>query len=289
MCLKSTFLQGFTCNWEPSLRNVYPLQGVRQVCITTYRLKLCLHWRFLSRDSVNEPDVAWFVSHEENTFPYTWISLSVVADFQSRSKTTVMAEIRIEKTKPVWPWILLALGLVALLLYLFVFNKNEKNENADTEPSAASVNLIDGREANSTVASYVTFVQADTSAMSLDHTYTNTAFLKLNDAINAMAGEVRFDVKADLDLAKQHADSITHNPFETTHADHIRAAADIFSMSLQNLQQAKYPSLAIEAASVKTAAAGINPEMLTLEQRDAVKNFFREAAGLLQKMNWFTN
>lgn len=205
--------------------------------------------------------------------------------FLSRVKTTVMAEIKIEKTKPVWPWILLALGLIALLLYLFVFNKKEKDENVNAEPSAASAGLIDVREANSTVASYVTFVQADTSTMSLDHTYTNTAFLELNDAINAMAGEVGFDVKADLNMAKQHADSITHNPFETTHANHIRAAADIFSTSLQNMQQAKYPSLANEAANVKTAAAAINPELLTLEQRDAVKHYFHEAAELLQKMN----
>ena len=100
-----------------------------------------------------------------------------------------------------------------------------------------------------------------------------------------MADEVNYDVKADLESAKQHADSITHDPFETTHANHIRAAADIYSGSLQNMQQAKYPNLASEAAEVKTAANGINPEVLTLEQRDAVKGFLHKAASLLQKMN----
>ena len=193
-----------------------------------------------------------------------------------------MAEIRIEKKEPVWPWLLLALGLTALLLYLFVFNK--KDEVADTGP-AAPTNLIDVRENNATVASYVTFVQADTGRMSLNHAYTNEALLKLNDAINAMAGEAGFDVTANLDLAKQHADSITHKPFETTHANHIRKAADIFSTSMQNMQQAKYPSLANEAAEVRTAASVISPDILTLDQRDAVKGFFRAAAELLQKMN----
>lgn len=196
-----------------------------------------------------------------------------------------MAEIKIEKTKPVWPWILLALGLIALLLYLFVFNKDDSDETAHTQPATAPANLINVTENNNTVTSYITFVQADTNRMGLEHRYTNEAFMKLNDAINAMAGEAGFEVKADLDMAKQHADSITHNPFETTHANHIRAAADIFSTSLQNMQQAKYPSLANEAANVKTAAAAINPDVLTLDQRDAVKGFFREAAALLQRMN----
>jgi len=43
--------------------------------------------------------------------------------------------------------------------------------------------------------------------------------------------------------------------------------------------------LSAEAADVKSAASAINPETLTLNQRDAVKPFFRKAADLLNKMN----
>jgi len=71
----------------------------------------------------------------------------------------------------------------------------------------------------------------------------------------------------------------------TRHADKIRSAADALSTSLQNMQQAKYPGLSTEAADVKSAASAINPAKLTLDQRDAVKSFFREAADLLNKMN----
>ncbi len=70
----------------------------------------------------------------------------------------------------------------------------------------------------------------------------------------------------------------------TTHADKIRSAAYVLSTSLQNMQ-AKYRGLSAEAADVKSAAAAINPETLTLDQRDAVKSFFRKAADLLTKMN----
>ncbi len=50
------------------------------------------------------------------------------------------------------------------------------------------------------------------------------------------------------------------------------------------MQQAKYPGLSAEAADVKNAAAAVNPETLTLDQRDAIKSFFRMAADLLSKM-----
>jgi len=50
-------------------------------------------------------------------------------------------------------------------------------------------------------------------------------------------------------------------------------------------QQAKYPSLVAEATEIKQAAAAINPDVLTLNQKEAVKTFFRKAADLLSKMN----
>jgi hypothetical protein len=77
--------------------------------------------------------------------------------------------------------------------------------------------------------------------MSLDHAYTNEALLKLIEATNAMANEVGYEVQADLEKAKEYAEMITKDPFETTHADNIRKAADILTNVLQNIQKAKYP------------------------------------------------
>jgi hypothetical protein len=54
---------------------------------------------------------------------------------------------------------------------------------------------------------------------------------------------------------------------------------------LQNIQKAKYPGLADEVEELKSASESINPEVLTLEQKDAVKNYFAKASDLLQKMN----
>jgi hypothetical protein len=191
-----------------------------------------------------------------------------------------MTEIKIEKKKPVWPWILLVLGL--LFAAWFFFFRSDKVGLVET---ADNTTLIDVHENNNMVVTYVTFINSDTNTMSLDHAFTSDAFVKLTDAVDAMASEVRYDVKADIAKAKKLSDEIAKDPMVTTHADKIRSAADVLSTSLQNMQQAKYPGLSPEAADVKSAASAINPARLTLDQRDAVKSFFREAADLLNKMN----
>lgn len=194
-----------------------------------------------------------------------------------------MAEIKIEKKKAVWPWLLLALGVIALLAYLFWFRG--KDENVPVAETSEPSELINVHEKNATVAGYVSFVQADTATMTLDHGFSNAALSKLIDATKAMAAEIGIDVKGDLDKAKEYADAITTDPMVTTHADNIKNAGNILAGVLQNMQQAKYPSLATEAAEVAAAAGAVNPQTLTLNQRNAVKTFFGKAADLLTKMN----
>lgn len=180
-------------------------------------------------------------------------------------------------------WLTTVLGLFMLVLFATSMGcKN--NEYVDTS-GTATTDAMGVHENNSTVAEYITFVSNDNNKMTLDHAYTNEALLKLTSATSAMAGAVGFEVKGDLEKAKECADKITNNPFESSHADEIRKAADILSGVLQNMQQAKYPGLANEAGAVKSAAIAINPETLTLDQRDNVKLFFARSANLLEKMN----
>jgi hypothetical protein len=200
-----------------------------------------------------------------------------------------MAEIKIEQKKQVWPWLLIGFILVALLVYFLVFRDNGENTEAVTEEdyitNTNEADLLGVNENNSTVAAYVNFVENSQEKMSLDHGYTNEALLKLIAATNAMANEVGYDVEADLENVREYAKMIAKNPFETTHADNIRKADDILTNALQNIQKAKYAGLADEVEELKSASESIKPGVLTLEQKDAVKNYFAKAADLLQKMN----
>lgn len=170
------------------------------------------------------------------------------------------------------------------IIVLFAISIGCKNKQKDVS-AVETADLISVKENNSSVAEYISFVSNDKNKMTLDHAYTNEALLKLTSAASGMAGEIGFDIKGDLEKATACANNITKNPFETSHADEIRKAADILSGVLQNMQVAKYPGLANEAEAVKTAALAIDPATLTLDQKDAVKSFFSKSADLLEKMN----
>lgn len=190
-----------------------------------------------------------------------------------------MTEIKIEK-KPVWPWALVTLIAIAVLVYVLAARKAPVPQ--PQQRTAAS--LIETRENNKTVDAFVRFVDEGKN-MGLDHVYTSTALSRLTEAINAMAGEVGVDVKAELDRTKQHADKITADRSSTAHADSIRNAADSQSDALLKLQQAKYPELANQANELKDASTAIKPGVQTLEQKEPIKGFFAKAAELLEKMN----
>jgi hypothetical protein len=140
-------------------------------------------------------------------------------------------------------------------------------------------------ENNTIVTAFVDFIELDSNRMSLDHAFTIEVFLKLTNATNAISDAAGYDVKADIDSVKMYAEMITQDPFEITHANNIRRACNILTKVLQNIQVAKYPGLTTEVAELKNASISINPDMLTLDQQDAVISFFKKAAVLLKKMN----
>lgn len=152
-------------------------------------------------------------------------------------------------------------NLVLLALLVIFMSCNNNNSNKDEENTA---DMMDVKGNNSTVTDYISFIQSDTNKMSLDHAYTNEALLKLTAATSAMADATGIDAKGDLEKVRGYAGNITKNPYETSHADDIRKAADILSNVLQNIQQAKYTGLATEANEVKTAAMAIDPDVLRL-------------------------
>jgi len=195
-----------------------------------------------------------------------------------------MAEIKIEKKTPVWPWVIAIILLIAALVYFFGF-RNGDDAYAEAKTTAAADTTSTPAPSNvGPVNEFIQFVSSGRT-MGLDHEYTNGALLRLTNAISYKADEIGHDVTADLDQVREHADNITDDPFETTHANSIRGAAVILTNAMQKMQQSKYPNLESEMDEVKNAANSINPNVLTLDQRDAVKNFFDKSAQLLQGMN----
>lgn len=201
-----------------------------------------------------------------------------------------MAEIKIEKkSSPIWPWILAALVFLAILIYLF-FPRDERNEGNEltevaTEESYASSDTLEVSRNSTAVLAYINFIKEDPNKIDLDHEFTNEALLRLTNATNAIAEKAGYDIKQDMSELKAHTDRISTDPFESTQANSIKSAAEILATALQNIQQNAFSGLASEAKAVKNAAANIQLNMQTLDQKEAVKNYFLQSADLLEKMN----
>lgn len=196
-----------------------------------------------------------------------------------------MTEIKIEKKKPVWPWILLGVFVIGLILF-FLFVDNDREELDTVAETPVEVGVVAPVDLDPIVTSYIVFIENDVDSMGLSHEFTNDAFEKLIEATRNTADRNNFDISADLESAQDFAAVITKEPFETTHAEKIRKAADILTTALVGLQQAKFPDLTNEANEVKSAANSINPATPTLDQKVEVKTFFRETRDLIREMNY---
>lgn len=196
-----------------------------------------------------------------------------------------MAEIKIEKKKPVWPWILALLAIAAIIYFVFFRDSNPETVVRDeTENVVGSTGDAD-QGSNSDIAAYVDFINSYDQNMGLDHEFTNEAFSKLIAATQAKAADLEYDVEGDMSAVREHARHITDDPYETSHANSISKAAAIIADALEGMQEREYPELADRAAKVQSSADAIDPDKLTLDQKEAVKSFFDNAAGLLENMN----
>lgn len=71
--------------------------------------------------------------------------------------------------------------------------------------------------------------------------------------------------------------------------DPDRTSGTELSDRLVTMQREAFPTLKNQAGAVRNSATAINPEVLALEQRDAIKSFYDSTAVLPQQINSSTN
>jgi hypothetical protein len=207
-----------------------------------------------------------------------------------------MAEIKIEKKKPIWPWIILVLVILAILYFLVfaddgddddideITTEQVEDETAWEEESDTTTWETESDTLGQGVQGYLTYV-ADESRMGIDHEYTNNALIQLMNAVQAKADEMNYDISADMQSVRQEAQAITQDPMATTHANTIKSAGTKLANILQKMQQEQFPNLNNDVQEVMTAANNIDGSVQTLNQKDQVNKFFNEAADVLRKMS----
>jgi hypothetical protein len=226
-----------------------------------------------------------------------------------------MAEIKIEKKKPVWPWIL-GLIVVGIIIALVVMGDDDKevderdnpaevgnyevdrktdevnkvqNENGAERTREGSARNTADAAASGAIANYRQHVNEDQGQMGLEHEYTHQALTKLAIALKSVAEKHNYDINADLDQVKEKGDKIMKDPMSLKHADKIKDAQQSIVKAFRGLQEQKFPNMKGEIEKLDQTVASLNPKTPTMEQKQTVKKFFDQAANLLNNMNNLKN
>ncbi len=214
-----------------------------------------------------------------------------------------MAEIKIEKKKPIWPWILLVVLIILALLYFFVFANNDYDDDTIDTDDTEQVQPIDSvavDSANNTweeqvatdslrgdfttlSASYFTAVQ-EKSKLGSDTLYTKNTLLKLVDAIKSKAMENQMELETDFSQIRENVIGITDRSQRFT-SEKFKEIAQKTVEAAKTIQKKEYPQLEGEIKKAENSVEAIDANMKMSNQPEKIKTFFEKMAAVLKNMN----
>ncbi|MCP9237578.1 hypothetical protein [Lewinella sp. JB7] len=220
-----------------------------------------------------------------------------------------MAQIRIEEKKsgtPIWPWII---GLLLLGVIIWgvaeAFDESEEvytEEVLEDDDSVAGVatgidennNYNDyetpDEDYTGAVTTYLSTTENMEGEMGIDHEFSHRALTELAMATRAIAEDKGLtseaSVKEKTDRIERLANEIMEDPMAGDHADKIKMAALLITEVLEDIDSEAYDGQsAADLAKLRQEAQAMSAETLTLNQKEDVRTFFRQARMVLQRMS----
>lgn len=210
-----------------------------------------------------------------------------------------MAEIKIEKKKPVWPWIILVL-IILMIAYIF-WNSSERRPEAtelnwsDTitqqdqryvdDRFTESGSLYSGRygtiQEEQTLADYFKYLDERRADVN-EPAYHQSAIQKLTSATEREGQLNNVDIQSNISGANTRANELTGDAKTATAK--VKNAAEELGKALKKIQEKAYSSLKNEAEDVQNAVSQINAPETLENQEEKIHDFYDKAAKLLQKM-----
>lgn len=221
-----------------------------------------------------------------------------------------MAEIKIEKKKPIWPWVLLILLILAAIFFFWYYNDRNLNSNDDvitrdtiTHDDSRYQTDNDNRYKNDfrdttslysgsygTVQKEQAFADYFNYLDNKDNTpknreYYRSAFFKLITATKREAEIENVDVSSNVTAAMNSAEKMTNDPTKSNKADNLKTAANEVSKALKSIQTKEFDNLGTDIESLDKAVSEIDGSQTLENQTSKIDSFFDKAARVLQKMN----
>lgn len=210
-----------------------------------------------------------------------------------------MAELHVQRKEGnMWPWIIAALVVLALLLWFFWGGEDDLDlATADVTPNAVVATVpntevmgsASGTIAGTAVTEFLQFAEGTAAGtMGLDHNSTSNGLRQLAAALNEIAsGESAGGVALQprIDEIRDRANTMQQNANSTDHALQTREAFAVAS-SLMMQMNSNMGGADGALTGLQNAAMAIKPSEMLLDQTDAVKQFFSQAA---QEVRGMTN
>lgn len=207
-----------------------------------------------------------------------------------------MAEIKIEKKKPWWPWILALLIILAVVAY-FLFYSDEKliDDDVSIESEEAIGNQVqEGFNATNVdpahtksdleTTEYTSFI-GDRSKLGTDVEYTKDALVQLSNAVRQAAVEHGIETDGRLERVENSAKNIQKDGDSLLLAQQIKNVGGEIAQIIGALQEKEYPELAEASEKIKRAVGSIVPNQQIDEQKEQINVFFDACGDALKEMN----
>ncbi|TDU34469.1 hypothetical protein BXY82_2792 [Gelidibacter sediminis] len=211
-----------------------------------------------------------------------------------------MAEIKIEKKKPVWPWVILILVVLAIIAYLVYDNDNDMDDDFDDDYSEEQVidslntqstyDPYNNSDTSSTYDQFTAYDEAisDSTRVAIDSSYTKNAFANLAKVVVHKADEhaiAESPALTDLRNFSSLKTSISTTTKETEGFKNFKTATDKIVTVMETVQQKSFPSLQTQMADLKQSASKIDGSKALKEQQHQIYTFFRQSRDVLKMMN----
>ena len=213
-----------------------------------------------------------------------------------------MAEIKIEKKKPIWPWILLILLILGVIAY-FVYANNDDDYQDDNVDDVRNEQVMDtiGRPMTeggvqnpdgsygSAYDNYQAFEGSitDSTRIAVDSSYTKKAFANLAKLVVKKADENNIEDSPALTDLREFSVLIIGIAKTSTNMDNFKnfkTACDKVAKVLGDIQEKNYPNLKQQTSELKQMADDISASVPMAEQQQKMTAFLHKTRDILQAM-----
>ncbi|MFB9053829.1 hypothetical protein ACFFVB_12150 [Formosa undariae] len=213
-----------------------------------------------------------------------------------------MAEIKIEKKKPIWPWILVILIILGIIMYVVYTPTNENMypddtntyKNTDTitpnQESAYPVTSVNDSVVNyESSSTYLVQLQEnldDSTAIGTDSIQTSKALYNLAYATASKAEESNvYDSEAlkniESHLEKQSSTGTSHMDMAATTQLDFKTMSSEITTVIEDIQKNHAPELIDEMSKLKKTSNALSSSMPWSKQQKNIEAYFRQAHDIL--------